>query len=132
MITAVDTSILVDVTKQEEKALEVLSKAAQEGQLIICEMVYAELCAGMEQEIVDQFLQDFGIKYIPFDLGSLSLASQMWRKFIQHHRRQGHILADFFIGAHATIHAERLLSRDRGFYRNYFKDLKLLSYSSHE
>lgn len=147
MITAVDTNILFDILLADESHVlsskKLLDEYAAKGQLIVCETVYAELASqfGSEEE-TKAFLSDTGIRLFHSSEKSLALAGERWRTYSKNKKpfacpqcnhpvsfRQ-RLLSDFIIGAHAFVHAELLLSRDRGFYKTYFSDLKVIGYHS--
>jgi predicted nucleic acid-binding protein len=131
MITSVDTNILLDILVPNEKFCDAsaaaLEEAASAGSLVICDIVYAELCVHFEKRSdCDAFLQDNEIRVQSLVREAHFLASRVWRKYRTQGGKRDRILADFLIGAHAKVQASRLLSRDRGFYRSLFPALILI------
>ena len=154
MITAVDTNILLDVLIPDaphgEESERAVAQAAGTGALLISEPVYAELAAHFTaQEPLDRFLTDTGIRLEPSGANALYRAGRTWSEYLRRRpatlacpqcsaaqdvrceqcgasiQPRQHVVADFLIGAHALAHADRLLTRDRGYYATYFADLAL-------
>jgi len=136
MITAVDSAVLLDVLVPDSPHCEEsegrLTVAAETGALVICPTVVAELAVYFTREVeLKAFLRDTGLKVDPFGLGALHAAGQAWRAYQRRNppapgadgRRQ--VVADFMVGGHALVQADRLLTRDRGFYKACFPKLRI-------
>jgi predicted nucleic acid-binding protein len=131
MITAVDTSVLLDVFLEQPKfaqaSAEALEEADAAGSLVICDIVYAELASRFaRQETLDGALAKLEIRIEPFGKDVDFEAGRAFRAYREKGGPRARILADFLIGAHAQGKATQLLTRDRGFYRMYFRKLKIL------
>ncbi len=135
MITAIDTNILLDILLPNEDffgaSVHALESSASEGSLVICDLVYAELCIHFNtQGECDRFLRHNEIRVEALSSEAHFLASRVWRVYRKQGGQRARILADFLIGAHAQQQASRLLSRDRGFYRKLFPKLSLIDPSA--
>jgi hypothetical protein len=132
MRTAVDTSVLLDVILDDpthaERSEAALRVAAANGSLTLCECVLAEICPAFGPGEVDEFLTDWGLEFIPSTRETAQLAGEMFAKYLKRRRAAAvRVLPDFLIGAHAQVTADRLLARDRGYYRDYFARLVLVT-----
>jgi predicted nucleic acid-binding protein len=134
--TLIDTNVILDIAEEDadwrawsEKQLE---DAANDGELLINPVIYAELAAGFAtREALDAALDATRLKRenLPW-----SAAYAAGRAFLLYRRRGGarsSPLPDFFIGAHAAVRGYTLLTRDRGYYATYFPTLKIVSPETH-
>jgi predicted nucleic acid-binding protein len=132
VITAVDTSILLDVFGGDRtfgpESSRLLRQALAEGKVIGCSVVWAEVaCFFPTPEDARSAMATLAIDYDPIPLEAALQAGQVWQRYRQAGGSRTRMIPDFLIATHAHYRAERLLTRDRGFYRSYFVDLRLLS-----
>ncbi|HEV3270855.1 MAG TPA: type II toxin-antitoxin system VapC family toxin [Candidatus Methylacidiphilales bacterium] len=137
MITALDTNVLLDVLLPNENfvdaAIIAIESCARAGSLVVCELVYAELCGHFSNKIdCDFFLKDNEIDVLNLSDHACFLASRIWRQYRKQGGNRTRILPDFLIGAHAQVQASRLISRDSGFYQKLFPKLTILDPASGE
>lgn len=135
MITAVDTSVLLDVLGADatfgQRSHDALLRATAEGRLVASDVVWAEIAVFFTSaNEATNILDRVGVSFDPLNAESAIQAGTAWRSYRDRGGKRDRVVSDFLIGAHALVQAERLLTRDRGFYRSYFSKLRLLDPSA--
>jgi predicted nucleic acid-binding protein len=67
-----------------------------------------------------------GAAFSTLDRYATLRASETWRNYRKCGGSQSRMIADFLIGGHASLQADRLLTRDRGVYRGCFPNLTVI------
>ncbi len=131
MITAVDTNVLLDVFGADptfgQHSREALRTCITQGRLVACELVWTEVATFFSPATASRLaLERLGCDFSAITMDTALEASKAWKSYRKQGGGRTRVAADFLIGAHALCQADRLLTRDRGFYRSYFKRLAVL------
>jgi predicted nucleic acid-binding protein len=138
MRTAIDTNIISALWTGEpsaEKVTAILALSSDLGGLTIAAPAYAELLAypGATPGFVDSFLDstraviDFRLDEAIWREAGLRFAKYAARRRLRRGGAPRRLLADFIIGAHALLRADRLLTLDLPLYARDFPELKIIT-----
>jgi len=134
--TALDTNILSAIWSNEPSARQIaacLSAANHDGAIVLSAFAYAESLAHPHAtaKFVQEFLHASGIKVeYAFPQELWSLAGERFAQYADRRRISAsglprRILADFLLGAHALVQADRLMTLDAAFFERNFPELVL-------
>ena len=139
MRICVDTTILIDILKDEFKNLQdKFYLAMSRGEdLVIPAVVYAELMPQFNTNVrlLGEFLDEHHIIIEALDKDSTGAAAKGLMKYLKKKSKvkcpecgrrldlKEHLLSDFFIGGFAITRCDSILTRDRGIYKKYFPGL---------
>lgn len=121
----------LDVLLQQdegEASEKLLLEAIQQGALIISDVAASEISVHFSH-LSDcfRFLEECQINFESLNQEACYLAGQIWKSYRSKGGKRDKMIPDFMVAAHAFTQCDRLLTRDRGFYRTYFPKLKILS-----
>jgi predicted nucleic acid-binding protein len=133
---AVDSCVLIDLLGEDamaDFAEACLRDALAQGPVVLCDVVLSEITAGLGHgsEIMDA-VEEMGMSFSPVERKAAIRAGEMQRRYKQRsrtaltHAITERTVPDFIVGAHALLQCNALITRDAGFFRDYFKGLKVI------
>ena len=133
---AIDSSVLIDLLGDAARAdaAEVsIRNALAQGPVVACEVVISEIVAGLGHgSQVLEAIEEVGIRFSAIEVAAAVRAGEMQRRYKERLKAQSRqpvsprTVPDFLIGAHALMQCKGLITRDEGFFRDYFKGLKVI------
>jgi predicted nucleic acid-binding protein len=131
-MSLVDTNVLLDVFTDDAQwadwSIQQLEAASLKGPLHINDIVYAELSVRFAAiEALDAALAEAGVSIAPMPRAALFLAAKAFQRYRTRGGAKSGVLPDFFIGAHAAVTGQLLLTRDARRYRTEFPGLELIA-----
>lgn len=136
MRTAIDTNVISAVWAGESPAtaaMMALGEAELDGSLVICPVIYMELRAypGATAGYVDGFLEKTHIAVDwNLDRAVWLLAADRFQRYAERRRGQERaepkrVVADYLVGAHAALRADRLMTFDQRVFRTDFPEVRV-------
>jgi len=132
MPVAADSSVVLDVLLDDPEfragSQVLLERHLGTGAVLLSSIAFAECATALRP--TSEFARlaaEMGLTFDVLDPDTCALAAHQWRAYRAAGGPRRRILADFLIGAHAQTRTGVLLTRDRGFYRDYFTGLEIRS-----
>ena len=95
--------------------------------MVVCEVVLAEVCTALRDgSEAMAVLEEMSIRFDSLEAKSALRAGEMQRRYRQRGGGRARTIPDFLIGAHALMQCNGLITRDAGFFRDYFMCLKVI------
>ena len=127
--TLVDSNVLIDVwtvgSPWAEWSTSAMAKAREEGELVINQIINAEVCVPFESlKAFESAMAPLFFKREGLPWEAAFATAKAFEKYRASGGSRHSPLPDFYIGAHA-------LTRDEGRYRTYFPTLDIVAPDSH-